>query len=84
MSGGADHTNVPTPAGTRGPGNNSASIGIPNIDEKDWVAESTTANGAQAQTEPGVEHGIMMGKGGEMTNKTRRNGSIAVGSFGMK
>ena len=35
MSGGTDHTSVPTPAGTRGPGNGPVSMGISSIDERD-------------------------------------------------
>ena len=84
VSDSADHTSVSTPADTRGPGNDPVSMGIPNIDERTWAAESTTANGEQARTKPGVEQGITMGKGSELTKETRNNASIVVGSAGMK
>ena len=35
VSGGANHTSVPIPTGTRGPGNEPVSMGMLNIDEKD-------------------------------------------------
>ena len=51
---------VPVLAGTTRPGN-PASVGIPNIDERDLAA--TTAKGALAQTRPGMEHRAT-GRGG--------------------
>ena len=47
--------------GTRGTRNESASMRLSTLTRKTWNAKSTTANGTQAQTRPGVEHGA---KGG--------------------
>ena len=84
MSGGTDHTSVPTPAAREGRGTVRCRWEYQALTKGTWAVESTTANEAQAQMKPGVEQGITMGGGGEMTKETRRNASIAVDNAGMK
>ena len=84
MSDGADHASVPTPAGTREPGDELVSMGMPNIDERDLGrgvdgGERSTGTDETRSGARGHE-----GEGCEMTKETSRNASIAVGSAEMK
>ena len=61
-------------------GNEPASMGMPNIDDRNL--ESTAANGAQALTKSRMEQ--WTSRTGEMMKETRRKASFAVGSAEMK
>ena len=83
MSGSADHASAPTPAGTRGPGDKPASMGMPNIDERDLdceVDDGERTTGTD-ETRSGARHHEGRGRDDE---GGPRNVSIAAGSTGMK
>ena len=83
MSSSADYTiHVPIPAGTRGPGNEQVSMGIPNIDERDL--DCRVGGGERSIDTDEIRNGAKDHKGGEIMKETIRNASIAVGSAGMK
>ena len=82
MSGGADHKNAQIPAGTRGPGNEPVSMGMPDNDEKDLgrkVDDVERITGADK-----IRNGARDHKGERMVKETSKNASLAVCSAGTK